>query len=292
MGLLDGFLKRRGASEAEMSFLEHLEELRWHILRSLVAIVIAGAAIFIKTTFIFDQIIFAPKKPDFWTFRMMCRLADLVHISGLCVGDFTVDVKNIDMSGQFMISLQNAFTLGLVVTFPYVLWQLWKFLSPALYEQERKRVSGVVIAGSLLFYLGVIFGYYLIVPFTVYFLGTYQVSAEVPNQINLSSYMETVTGLSFACGLVFEFPLVIYLLAIIGLATHELLSQYRKYAFVIILFIAAIITPSPDMISQTLVAVPLFGLYEVGILISRRVAKRREAKALQAEEEYAGEENS
>jgi sec-independent protein translocase protein TatC len=159
-------------------------------------------------------------------------------------------------------------------------------MSPALYEQERRRISGVVIAGSLLFYVGVLFGYFCIVPFTVYFLGTYQVSAEVPNQINLSSYIETVTGLSFACGLVFEFPLVIYLLSIIGLATHKLLTEYRRYAFIFILFIAAIITPSPDMVSQTLVAVPLFGLYEVGIIISKRVSKRKAEKALKEEEEY------
>ena len=290
MGWLDGFIKRRGGSEAEMSFLDHLEELRWHIIKSLIAIIIAGIIIFIKTTYVFDHIIFAPKNPDFWTFQMMCKLATLVHISSLCVGTFNVAITNIDMSGQFMISLQNAFTLGLIVTFPYVLWQAWLFMSPALYEQERSRVSGIVISGSLLFYVGVVFGYYLIVPFTVYFLGTYQVSAQVPNQINLSSYIETVTGLSFACGLVFEFPLVIYLLAIIGLATHELLSQYRKYAFVIILFIAAVITPSPDMVSQTLVAVPLFGLYEIGILISRRVAKRRTDRRLKEEEEYVKEE--
>jgi sec-independent protein translocase protein TatC len=290
MGWLDGFIKRRGGNEAEMSFLDHLEELRWHIIKSLIAIIIAGIIIFVKTTYVFDHIIFAPKNPDFWTFQMMCKLATLVHISSLCVGTFNVAITNIDMSGQFMISLQNAFTLGLIVTFPYVLWQAWQFMSPALYEQERSKVSGIVISGSFLFYLGVVFGYYLIVPFTVYFLGTYQVSAQVPNQINLSSYIETVTGLSFACGLVFEFPLVIYLLAIIGLATHQLLSQYRKYAFVIILFIAAVITPSPDMVSQTLVAVPLFGLYEIGILISRRVAKRRIDRPLKEEEEYVKEE--
>jgi len=160
-----------------------------------------------------------------------------------------------------------------------------------LYDKEKSAASGVVLAGSLLFYTGVLFGYYFIVPFTVIFLGTYQVSTEVTNQINLSSYIETVTGLGFACGLVFEFPLVIYFLAKIGLATHEFLSQYRKVAIVLILLLAAMITPSPDMFSQTLVALPLYGLFEIGIIISKRVSKNKK-KLREKEEEEMIEENA
>jgi sec-independent protein translocase protein TatC len=282
VGWLDIFINRR-SGEAEMSFLEHLEELRWHLIRSLIAILIVAVVFFLNKGFLFDQIILAPKHPDFWTYRQMCRLGNFLHMQGFCIQDFNFSITNIDLSAQFMIHLKTAFTMGLMVAFPYVLWEFWRFISPALLEKEKSAASGIVLAGSLLFYLGVLFGYYLIVPFTVIFLGTYQVSAEVSNQINLSSYIETVTGLGFACGLVFEFPLVIYFLATIGLATHEFLSQYRRVAIVIILFVAAIITPSPDMFSQTLVSLPLYGLFEIGIIISKRVSKRR-ARQKQLEE--------
>jgi sec-independent protein translocase protein TatC len=190
------------------------------------------------------------------------------------------------MSGQFMVSLRNALTIGLVIAFPYVLFEFWKFVKPALHKNERRYASGMVITGSLLFFTGVVFGYYLIVPFTVYFLGTFQVSASVPNQINLSSYVETITGMSFACGIVFEFPLVIYFLAKIGLATHELLGNYRKVAVVVILVLAAVITPSPDWVSQSLVAIPLYGLFEIGIVISKRVTLNKRRREQKEEEEY------
>lgn len=267
-----------------MSFLEHLEELRWHIFRSLVAIFIFAIALFLNKSFLFDSIILAPKHPEFWTYKAMCRLSDLLHLPGLCFNDFSFSITNIDLSAQFMMHIKTSFTLGLMFAFPYVLWELWRFINPALHDKEKSAASGVVLAGSLLFYTGVLFGYYFIVPFTVVFLGTYQVSAEVTNQINLSSYIETVTGLGFACGLLFEFPLVIYFLAKIGFATHEFLSKYRKVAVVIILLVSAIITPSPDMFSQTLVAIPLYGLFELGILISRRVSNKRAKKRLKEEE--------
>lgn len=289
MGWFDGFIKRRGGDEAEMSFLEHLEELRWHILRSLIAIVAVGIVLFLNKSFIFDQIILAPKNADFWTYRMICRLSETIHISRLCITDIAFTLTNIDLSAPFMIHLRIAFILGLVFVFPYVFWEFWRFIRPALYEGEKKQASGAVLAASLLFYLGVLFGYYLIVPFTVNFLGSYQVSAEVQNTINLSSYIGTVTGLSFSCGLIFEFPLLIYFLAKAGLTTHEFLSQYRKMAVVVILITAAIITPSPDMFSQTLVAVPLYGLFEIGIVISKRVAANQKLKEEKEEEKYEGE---
>ncbi len=287
MGWLDGFIQRRGGSDAEMSFLEHLEELRWHIIRSLLAIIIVGIVLFLNKSFVFDQVILAPKNPQFWTYRMMCQLGELLHWKGLCTTDISFTLTNIDLSAPFMIHLQIAFVLGLVFTFPYIFWEFWRFVKPALFEGEQRQAGGAVLAASLLFYLGVLFGYYLIVPFTVNFLGSYQVSAEVKNNINLSSYIDTVTGLSFSCGLVFEFPLLIYFLAKVGLTTHELLSQYRKMALVVILLVAAVITPSPDMFSQTLVAVPLYGLFEIGIIISRKVAS---SKKLAAEKEEAADE--
>jgi sec-independent protein translocase protein TatC len=285
---LDGFIKRRGGAEAEMSFLDHLEELRWHIIRSLAAVLLIAIFLFLNKTLLFDGILLAPKRDDFWTYRLMCRLGDWLHLSGFCMKGFSLTLTNIDLSAQFMIHLKTSFTIALVMVFPYVLWEFWRFLSPALYDTEKTAASGVVLAGSLLFYGGVLFGYYFIVPFTVIFLGTYQVSPEVQNQINLSSYIGTVSGLGFACGLVFEFPLVIYFLAKIGLATHEVLSQYRKVAVIVILILSAMITPSPDMFSQTLVAIPLYGLFEIGIVISRRVSRQKELK--RAREEPKSEE--
>ena len=170
---------------------------------------------------------------------------------------------------------------GLILVFPYVLWEFWKFVSPALYETERRQVNGVVIVGSLLFYIGLLFGYYIIAPFTVMFLGSYQVSPLVSNIFSLDSYMETVSGLSLTSGLVFEFPLVIYFLARLGVVTDKFLKKYRKYAIVVCLFLAAIITPSPDMFSQLIVTIPLYGLFEIGIIVAARVRRRKEKKQLE-----------
>ncbi len=290
MGWLDGFLRQRGGSEAEMSFLDHLEELRWHIIRSLLAILIAGTILFLNKTFIFDEVLLAPKNPDFWTYKVMCTIGSALHISGLCITDISFTLTNIDLSAPFMIHLQIAFVLGLILVFPYVFLEFWRFVKPALHEGEMQHASGAVLAASFLFYTGLLFGYFLIVPFTVNFLVSYQVSEQVENTINLSSYIDTVTGLSFSCGLIFEFPLLIYFLAKVGLTTHEMLTQYRKFAAVAILFIAAIITPSPDMFSQTLVAVPLYCLFEIGVVISKRVALNRKKKEEIEEAEYQSNE--
>lgn len=289
MGWFDGFMKRRGGNEAEMSFLEHLEELRWHLIRSLLAIVIVGIVLFLNKTFIFDRIILAPMHADFWTYRMMCRLGEILHWSSLCTTEINFTLTNIDLSAPFMIHLRIAFILGLVFMFPYIFWEFWKFVKPALFEGEQRQASGAVFAASFLFYTGILFGYYFIVPFTVNFLGSYQVSEEVKNTINLSSYIDTVTGLSFSCGLIFEFPLLIYFLARVGLTTHEMLSQYRKMALVVVLIAAAIITPSPDMFSQMLVAVPLYGLFEIGIIISRNVAANNERRRAVQDQQAEGD---
>ncbi|MCS6990542.1 MAG: twin-arginine translocase subunit TatC [Chitinophagales bacterium] len=276
MKLLDKFLRRRTAADAEMSFLEHLEELRWHLLRSLMAVVLLAVFFFVNKKLLFDVILLGPQREDFWTFRQMCRLAEATGIKALCIKDFSFTLTNIQLAAQFMVHLKAAFILGVVLSFPYVLWEVWRFVEPGLYPREKRAASGVVLMGSVLFYCGVLFAYFLVVPFTVLFLGEYQVSSEIANQINLSSYIGTVTGLCFATGLMFEFPMVIYVLARLGLATHELLAEYRKIAVVVVLLLAAMITPSPDIFSQMLVALPLYGLYEVGIIISRRVSRMEE----------------
>ena len=219
---------------------------------------------------------------------MMCKLGQALNMGDtMCIGSIDFTLTSIELTSQFMIHLKSALTVGLIVTFPYILFELWKFVSPALYSKEKNKIRGVVLAGSILFYIGLLFGYYLIAPFTIIFLGSYQVSDLVPNTISLQSYMETVSGLSLTSGLVFEFPLVIYFLALLGLITPQSLRQFRKIAMVVCLFLAAIITPSPDMFSQTIVTVPLYGLYEVGILVAARVYKRKKAQEEEEEtEEY------
>lgn len=280
MWLLDLLNKRKGSDTAEMSFLDHIEELRWHIARALAAILVAAVILFLNKSFLFDTIILGPMDPDFPTYILFCKLGHWLGMGdSLCTGAIQFQLTSIELTSQFMIHMKAAFMTGLIITFPYVLWEFWRFVSPALYEAERSKVNGVVIVGSLLFYIGLLFGYYIIAPFTVIFLGGYQVSSLVSNIFSLDSYMETVSGLSLTSGLVFEFPLVIYFLAKLGILTDKILRKFRKYAIVVCLFLAAIITPSPDMFSQLIVTFPLYGLYEVGIIVAARVTRRRERKA-------------
>lgn len=276
LGLLN---KRKGGDTAEMSFMDHIEELRWHIVRSLLAVTIVGVVLFLKKSFLFDTLIFGPMHEDFPTYKWMCLIGNKMGMGGsMCVQTIDFKLQSIAFTSQFMIHLQAALTVGLILVFPYVLWELWRFLSPALYENERRAVTGVVAVGSLLFYIGLLFGYYMIAPFTVIFLGEYKVSNIVINTFSLDSYMDTVSGLSLVSGLMFEFPLVIYFLAKLGVISSSFLKTYRKYAIVVCLLLAAVITPSPDMFSQMIVTVPLYGLYEVGIFAAIRVERRKRVK--------------
>lgn len=278
--MLSGFLKKRkGGEAAEMSFMDHLEELRWHIARSLLAVAVLGVILFLNKSFLFDTIILGPMRPDFPTYKWMCILGKKMGMGdSLCVGVIDFKLQSIAFTSQFMIHLQAALTVGLILVFPYVLWELWRFVSPALYENERNAVTGVVAVGSILFYIGLLFGYFMIAPFTVIFLGEYKVSDIVVNTFSLDSYMDTVSGLSLVSGLMFEFPLVIFFLAKLGIISSTFLKTYRKYAIVVCLLLAAVITPSPDMFSQTIVTVPLYGLYEIGIIAAIRVEKKRKLK--------------
>lgn len=276
LGLLN---KRKGGDTAEMSFMDHIEELRWHIVRSLLAVTIVGVVLFLKKSFLFDTLIFGPMHEDFPTYKWMCLIGNKMGMGdSMCVQTIDFKLQSIAFTSQFMIHLQAALTVGLILVFPYVLWELWRFLSPALYENERRAVTGVVAVGSLLFYIGLLFGYYMIAPFTVIFLGEYKVSNIVINTFSLDSYMDTVSGLSLVSGLMFEFPLVIYFLAKLGVISSSFLKTYRKYAIVVCLLLAAVITPSPDMFSQMIVTVPLYGLYEVGIFAAIRVERRKRVK--------------
>ncbi len=260
--------------EKEMSFWEHLEELRWHLVRSIIAIVILAVVAFLNRNIIFDQIILAPKDSSFVTNRILCYISEYLNLPGLCIDDLKLNIINIKMSGQFMTHMMVSIVAGIIVAFPYIIWEVWSFIRPALYPTERKYSAGAVIVSSALFILGVLFAYFLIVPLTVNFLGTYQVSAAVPNQVSLTSYISTVVSVTLGVGVVFELPIFVYFFTKVGLLTPDFMRKNRKYMIVILLIISAIITP-PDVFSQILVVIPLWGLYELSISISKRVYKKR-----------------
>ncbi|MDZ7742045.1 MAG: twin-arginine translocase subunit TatC [Bacteroidota bacterium] len=266
--------KDKPEEEKEMSFWEHLEELRWHLVRSIIAIVILAVVAFLNRNIIFDQIILAPKDSTFVTNRILCYISEYLNLPGLCIDDLKLNIINIKMSGQFMTHMMVSIVAGIIVAFPYIIWEVWSFIRPALYPTERKYSAGAVIVSSALFILGVLFAYFLIVPLTVNFLGTYQVSADVPNQVSLTSYISTVVSVTLGVGVVFELPIFVYFFTKVGLLTPDFMKRNRKYMIVILLIISAIITP-PDVFSQILVVIPLWGLYELSISISKRVYKKR-----------------
>jgi sec-independent protein translocase protein TatC len=258
-----------------MSFWDHLEELRWHIVRSVIAIVVFAVIAFLNRKIVFDYIILAPSTSDFITNRLLCRLGEILNISAICIKNLHLQIININMSGQFMTHLYISTVAGFIVAFPYILYELWTFIRPALYEKEQKYSKGAVIISSLLFLSGVLFSYFLIVPLTVNFLGNYQVSSQVLNQVSLNSYINTVVNVTFGVGMAFELPILVYFLTKIGLITPDFLVKNRKYMFVLLLILAAIITP-PDMFSQILVVIPLAILYEASIKVSKRAYKKYE----------------
>ena len=267
--------KPKEKDSKEMSFWEHLEELRWHIVRSVIAIVLLGVVAFLNRDIIFDTIILAPKDSEFITNRLLCRLSEFLGVNALCLDNLSLSVVNLKMSGQFMTHLYISIVAGIIVGFPYLLWEIWRFIKPALKAGEKKYSGGAVFVCSLLFLLGVLFSYFLIVPLTLHFLGTYQVSDFVENTIALNSYISTVVSVSFAVGLVFELPVIVYFLTKVGVITPSFMKKNRKYMLVIILVLSAIITP-PDIFSQVMVCIPLLILYEFSIWISKKVYLKRE----------------
>jgi len=265
------------SEKAEMSFLEHLEALRWHLMRAVIAVLTLAIVLFFYREIVFDNFLFAPKHPDFWTYRMLCLLSDYLDMGdALCIKELPFELINTELSGQFTMHIWVSFVAGFILAAPYVLWEIWSFIKPALHEKERKYSKGVVFFSTLLFFAGVLFGYYVIVPLSINFLGSYQVSADVKNMIAMDSFVSTVTTITFASGIVFELPIVIYFLTQIGLMTPQFMRTYRKHAMVIILIVAAVITPSPDVTSQLLVAFPLYLLYELSIFVSMYVVKKAE----------------
>ncbi len=276
-------IKDKGKSlEAEMSFFDHLEVLRWHIIRSVIAIAVFAILSFTFYDFVFNDIIMGPKNLDFWTYRMMCKVGDLLSLDGFCVEKIPFNIINTELAGQFMLQINSCLLMALALGFPYLLFEVWLFIKPALTDIERKSAQGFVIYASILFILGALFGYYIVVPLSVNFLANVSLSEEITNQITIDSYLSTIATLTLGCGVVFLLPILIFILSKIGLMTPEFMRASRRYATVIILIIAAIITPTADVITLLTVSAPMFLLYELSIMVSANVKKKKQ----QAEKEF------
>lgn len=265
----------------EMSFVDHLEELRWHVIRALASIFIFGIIAFLAKGFVFHDIILAPSRTDFLSYRVMCEVGQKIGSDVLCVDQMGFTIQSRQMSGQFTMHLLVSAILGLAAAFPYAFWEIWRFVRPGLYPQERKNSQGAVFFVSVLFALGLLFGYYVVSPISINFLAGYQVDPTIVNEFDLSSYISTLTTLCLACAFMFEMPVIVFFLTKAGLVTPETMKLYRRHAFVIILVVGAIITP-PDVISQLLISMPLMLLYEASIRISRSI-RNKDLKRLNEE---------
>ena len=257
-----------------MPFLDHLEELRWHLIRSIIAIVIAVGAAVLAKDFIFDVLLFGPKKQDFVTYKWLCSAAQALGFDeGFCLDELPFRIQSRPVAVQFSAPIWTCITAGFIIAFPYVIYQVWKFISPGMLKPERRQARGFIIVSSLLFFTGVLFGYFVITPLSLRFLGTYSVSSEIFNDFDLNSYTALVRASVLSAGFIFELPILVYFLTKIGLITPSLMRKYRKISLVIVLTLSAVITP-PDIASQIIVAIPIMILYEVSIFISKSVYKR------------------
>lgn len=264
-----------------MSFIDHLEALRGHIIRSAIAILALAVLVFVYINPIFDYVILGPIRKDFFSYVYLTKFSHFIHMGDkLSIEPVDIKMQTTTFSGQFISSITIAMTGGLIAAFPYVLWEVWRFIRPALKENERSGTTYVIFWISLFFFIGALFGYYLLAPYTFSFLANYHIGITgiMETKPTLDDYIENLTDIVLGCGLAFQLPVVSSVLTRIGLITPGFLKQVRRYAYVIILVVAAVITPSPDWISQTIVAAPLIALYEISISVSKRVVKRREEK--------------
>lgn len=268
-------MAKKKVAKEEMSFMDHLEELRWLLVRATIAMLIGAVVVFFVSDYVFDYIILGPTKPDFITYRSFCDLSHwLGFADSICVSEMDFTIQNTDMEGQVNILIWTCISAGFILSFPYILYLLWGFISPALYEHERKNAKYFIFISSLLFFLGVLFGYFVIVPMSVNFFATFKVSEIIKNDFNFDSYIGMIKTSVIACGLFFELPIVIFFLTKLGLVTPQFLRKYRKYGIVIILVVSAIVTP-PDVVSQVIVSIPMLLIYEASIFISAYVLKKQ-----------------
>jgi len=277
------FKKIRGTDKvnegAEMSFMDHLEALRWHLMRSVIVWLIAAVIIFIYIDWVFDNIVYAPAQSSFISYRALCRLSHYLHMGdALCMPPVNIPLLGNTVSGPFMSALSISMIGGVIVAFPYLFWELWKFIKPALSQREMRYARGSIFWVSICFFSGAAFGYFLLAPFTFNFLANFQLGTTGAYRYipTLDDYIDTLNSIILGCGISFELPILAYVLAKIGIIGAGFLRKYRKFAVVIILIVAAIITPSPDWTSQLLVAIPLIFLYEISVLLAARVDREKE----------------
>ncbi|AUC14846.1 twin arginine-targeting protein translocase TatC [Tenacibaculum sp. SZ-18] len=265
-------------AEKEMSFLDHLEELRWHVIRSFSAIFIIAILVFVYIKTVFDTVLLAHLKPDFATYKFFCNVFSTIGIdSSFCDIQFKQTLQALNPTQQLMTAIWSSLILGFILAFPYVLWEIWRFISPGLLDNERKKSRGFIFWASFLFFLGILFSYYVIIPMSVYFFYNFTIGDAVVNNFKLDAYIGLVTNTLIGVAIFFELPIIIFFLSKIGLITPAFLRKYRKHALVIVLVLAAIITP-PDIASQVIVSVPIMILYEISIYISKYVIKKEQQK--------------
>lgn len=264
--------------QPEMSFFDHLEELRWHIIRSIIAWLVAAISIFINIDWIYDHIILAPADEKFVTYGALCKFGHWLHLGdGFCMPPIKINFQVTEVNGTFTSAITIAMIGGLIAAFPYIFWEVWRFIKPALSPKERKYGQGSIFYVSLCFFTGALFGYYLLAPFTFNFLASFTLgkSGLIQYRPAINDYIDSLTNLILGCGIAFELPVLCYVLAKLGIITGSFLKKHFKFAFVIILMVSAIITPSPDWTSQFLVAIPLTLLYWVSILLAGSVDRKR-----------------
>lgn len=280
---LFGLLNTKKTNAAgEMSFWGHIDALRGHLFRSSLVVIIIAIIVFFYPEILFDKIIFGPLRSDFLTYRAFCKLGHWLQSNNLfkdgdqlCFGHYTFKLQSLGLSDQFTSQMWIAIIAGLIIGLPYVLWEVWRFIKPALKEKEKKASTSFIFSATALFLTGVLFAYYIIVPLMVNFLGNYKVSEMVENNFTMDSYIDTITTLTVATGIVFELPIIVFFLTKFGIMTPQFMRKYRKHAIVVILIVAGVITPSPDVTSQLLVAFPLYFLYEASIFVSMFEMKRK-----------------
>ncbi|TKK70950.1 twin-arginine translocase subunit TatC [Ilyomonas limi] len=275
--MANSLLNRGGhADSAEMSFIDHLEALRWHIIRSVIAIVIVAGVIFYYHEWVFDYIIAGPINPDFVSYTALCKFSHWLHTDALCLNGINIKMQTTTYGGQFLGSISMALVGGVIGAFPYIFWEFWRFVRPALKPKELRNTQFIIFWVSFFFFLGAAFGYFVLGPFTFNFLASFNIggSGLLVTQPTLDDYLDNLTNIILGCGLAFELPVLASVLTRIGLITPMLLRSSRKYAIVVILIVSAVITPSPDWISQLIVFTPLFLLYQLSIIVSARVYKR------------------
>ncbi|MES2454082.1 MAG: twin-arginine translocase subunit TatC [Bacteroidota bacterium] len=275
---LIGAIKEKGKTlEAEMSFFDHIDILRKHLLRGLAVVLVFTLGAFYYTDFIFREIIMGPKNPGFWTYRMMCKLYERFPSIGadFCITKIDAKIINTEMSGQFTLQLNSCVMVGIILGIPYLLFEIWLFVKPALHENERKSASGFVAFASFLFFTGIMFGYYIICPLSINFLTNFTVSPDIQNTFTIDSYLSSIMTLTLGTGIIFQLPVIIYILSKLGIMTPAFMRSSRRYSTVLILIVAAIVTPTADPFTMMVVALPLFLLYEMSIWISASIERKR-----------------